>query len=473
MISFRIRLSATFVAAVLFGLAIPSASGLPASAVGFIDPSQDNSRPVIRADADGNLMGDLLDERGELLVNPRIVLEQNEKRQNPGFNYGSTKVRGVNLGGWLVAEPWITPSLFDNTGDSRVIDEWTFGQYVGDAYSRLESHWASFITEDDFRQIASAGLNHVRIPIGYWAFDTSNGEPYVRSNQFNYLIKAVRWARNHNIKVLIDLHGAPGSQNGFDNSGRKGAIRWPNNPNNANRAKAALQTMAKTFSASEFYGTVTVIELLNEPAGFNGNALLEYTKQFYRDGYGAVRQSFGNVAVAIHDAFQDLSYWNGFMPPPQYQQVLLDTHIYSVFSPGENAMSKDQRLNFFCSKASSISSSQNNLWTIVGEWTTAPTDCAKYLNGRGVGARYDGSFGGDSYYIGSCSAKTGNGNNFSQTYKNYLRDMFETQISVYERGSGWIMWTWKTEQAADWDYKRGLAGGWITYNLNSRPNARC
>ena len=54
-----------------------------------------------------------------------------------------------------------------------------------------------------------------------------------------------------------------------------------------------------------------------------------------------------------------------------------------------------------------------------------------------------------------------------------LQRLFETQISVYERASGWVFWTWKTESAADWDYQRGLKGGWITYNLNSRPNARC
>lgn len=34
----------------------------------------------------------------------------------------------------------------------------------------------------------------------------------------------------------------------------------------------------------------------------------------------------------IHDAFQPVSYWNGFMPSSQYDGVLLDTHIYQVFS---------------------------------------------------------------------------------------------------------------------------------------------
>ena len=36
----------------------------------------------------------------------------------------------------------------------------------------------------------------------------------------------------------------------------------------------------------------------------------------------------------IHDAFQSLSYWNGFMSSPQWQGVIIDTHIYQVFSVG-------------------------------------------------------------------------------------------------------------------------------------------
>lgn len=36
--------------------------------------------------------------------------------------HGDSKVRGVNLGGWLVVEGWIKPSLFDGipNGDMLV-----------------------------------------------------------------------------------------------------------------------------------------------------------------------------------------------------------------------------------------------------------------------------------------------------------------------------------------------------------------
>ena len=41
-----------------------------------------------------------------------------------------------------------------------------------------------------------------------------------------------------------------------------------------------------------------------------------------------------NTVVMIHDAFQPVNYWNGFMPPNKYDKVFLDTHIYQVFSDG-------------------------------------------------------------------------------------------------------------------------------------------
>ncbi|KAG8771801.1 exo-1,3-beta-glucanase [Serendipita sp. 405] len=76
-----------------------------------------------------------------------------------GFPYGSTKIRGVNLGGWLVLEPWITPSLFDGTGNSAIIDEWTFGQYqdYNTAHGKLVNHWNTWITYNDLAAIKAAG----------------------------------------------------------------------------------------------------------------------------------------------------------------------------------------------------------------------------------------------------------------------------------------------------------------------------
>lgn len=123
------------------------------------------------------------------------------------FNFGHDKVRGVNLGGWLVLEPWITPSIFEATPD-HVIDEYTYGKQYGqnEGYKRLSGHWGSWIQESDIRAIAAAGMNFVRIPVGYWSVPGSDPGPYV-TGAYDYLKAACDWAGGAGIHVMIDLHG--------------------------------------------------------------------------------------------------------------------------------------------------------------------------------------------------------------------------------------------------------------------------
>ncbi|GJE86367.1 glycoside hydrolase family 5 protein [Phanerochaete sordida] len=381
----------------------------------------------------------------------------------PGFPYGSQKVRGVNLGGWLVLEPWITPSLFDNTGNPNIVDEWTFCEMQNrtKATEALTHHWDTWITESDFAAIAAAGLNHVRIPIGYWAFETGPGEPYC-SGQLPYLQKAVAWAESYGLKVIVDLHGAPGSQNGFDNSGQRMPVPgWHSNYTNVVRTNAVVKEIAAMFAGQE--DVVPIIAPLNEPAGFHGQDVLEVVRQFWYDSYDSIRYPYGtaeqsDTVVLLHDAFQPLGYWKSFAEPPRWQGVAMDTHIYQMFSQEEVARSYAEHIAAACAHAPALASFE--LPVLVGEWTPAPTDCAPYLNGRGAGARYDASYPGHTY-SGSCAGLTGRAEAFSESYKAFLAQYWAAQVRTYERGAGWVQWTWKAESADDWSYQAGLAHGWI------------
>ena len=124
-------------------------------------------------------------------------------------------------------------------------------------------------------------------------------------------------------------------------------------------------------------------------------------------------------------------------------------------------MSDQEHIQSACSHANDITSA--TLWVVVGEWTPAANDCAKYLNGRGIGARYDGSYPG-STRVGSCNGLTGKGSTFSQIYKDFLRKRWEAQVITFEKGQGWLQWTWKAEQADEWSYQAGLLNGWIPMN---------
>ena len=93
-------------------------------------------------------------------------------------------------------------------------------------------------------------------------------------------------------------------------------------------------------------------------------------------------------------------------------------------------MSDAQHIDSACSHANDLQTfNTNQLLTIVGEWTPAMTDCAKYLNGRGIGSRYDGSYPG-STRVGSCQGLTGSALTFSDDYKTFLRQSWEAQVSL-------------------------------------------
>ncbi|CAD6898284.1 unnamed protein product, partial [Tilletia caries] len=147
---------------------------------------------------------------------------------------------------------------------------------------------------------------------------------------------------------------------------------------------------------------------------------------------------------------------------------------YTMFIPGQNAWSRNERLQSICNLRSELSNSQRNLWTIIGEWTVAPNDCTKWLNGRGRGSRYEDNYEGEPR-TGSCYDKTYDASRFSAEYKSLLKAMFDTQTKLYEETtSGWIMWSWSTESSPEWSFREGVRGGWIPRgSIGPRSSAYC
>ena len=83
--------------------------------------------------------------------------------------------KGVNLGGWI--------SQFET-------------------YDR--AHFDTFITEEDIRQIASLGFDHVRVPVDYVLFEEEDGTP--KEDGFHYLDLCRQWCAQNGLHMLIDLH---------------------------------------------------------------------------------------------------------------------------------------------------------------------------------------------------------------------------------------------------------------------------
>lgn len=167
------------------------------------------------------------------------------------------KVKGVNLGNWLVLEKWMSPSLFEGT---TAEDEYYLPtQLSREVYeARIKIHRSEYITERDFTRIKSMGMDAVRIPVPYFIF--GDREPFIGC--IEELDKAFCWAEKYGLQILIDLHTAPDSQNGFDNGGISGVCKWSQQPDEVEFELTVLERLAERYGKREgLWG----IEVLNEP----------------------------------------------------------------------------------------------------------------------------------------------------------------------------------------------------------------
>jgi len=154
------------------------------------------------------------------------------------------QVRGVCLGGWMVLEPWITPSLFYQfLGKNRTevaLDTYTFCEVLGpvEGNKQLRRHWDAWLTEDIVRELAlSDHVDTFRLPVGDWSFAPYGPFVGCTDGSTEYIDQLLGWADEYGIKVLFDIHAMKGSQNGFDNSGQARRIEWTSSFNSMPQGK--------------------------------------------------------------------------------------------------------------------------------------------------------------------------------------------------------------------------------------------
>ncbi|MCJ1486053.1 exo-1,3-beta-glucanase [Schaereria dolodes] len=404
----------------------------------------------------------LVQKRLSLLLAIGLATATPIDRRDVAWDFANEMVRGVNLGGWLVLEPWITPSIFQAQNGS-VVDEWTLCEMVPDAVDILKQHWDTWATLADFQKIAASGFNTVRIPIGYWAYLKVPGDPYVQGAA-PYIDSAISWARQTGLKVWIDLHGVPGSQNGFDNSGHRIPTPGWEQGDTIAQTRSVIQQIASKYAQPSYNDVVVALELVNEPLASELQST-DTLRQFYVDGYNEVRK-VSNTPVMLHDAFEPSGFWNDILEPQADQYVIVDHHEYQVFTNEFVALPDWAHRQRVCNNAAAYTSNESH-WLVIGEWTAAMTDCAPALNGYQIGARYDGTYP-SSKYVNSCGT-INDIDTWSQTMKDDTRGYIEAQLEVFEQYTrGWVFWNFKTEASAEWDAFRLIDAGVFPQPLTSR-----
>ena len=80
----------------------------------------------------------------------------------------------------------------------------------------------------------------MRILVPYFIF--GDREPFIGC--IEELDKAFNWAEKYGLQILIDLHTAPDSQNGFDNGGISGVCKWSQEPDEVEFELTVLERLS-------------------------------------------------------------------------------------------------------------------------------------------------------------------------------------------------------------------------------------
>jgi glucan 1,3-beta-glucosidase len=359
----------------------------------------------------------------------------------------SARLRGVNLGGWLVLEKWMTPSLFEGL---TATDETTWCAELGrDAAPRLRGHWERFITRDDFRWLADVGIDAVRIPFGHWIFGPpypyhaaygDNPHPFVEGG-IDVLDRALNWADECGLRVVLDLHAAPGCQNGFDNGGILNVCEWHTREEHLAHSVDVLERLARRYRNAP---ALHAIQLLNEP---RWDVPTELLKGYYRRAYDAIRAHCPpeRVAVVFHDGFRSHREYTGFMQPPQHENVIYDVHRYQCFEREDLEMDMFGHLH----KAGDLRRQEAEAFAdelmlpaIVGEWSLG-------LDLKVVSLWAEGPFDHALDHLDAFQRDV--------AYRAYAA----AQLLALEHFHGWFFWSYRTETTPEWCFRECVERNWL------------
>jgi glucan 1,3-beta-glucosidase len=225
----------------------------------------------------------------------------------------------------------------------------------------------------------------------------------------------------HGMHVVLDLHTAPGSQNGWEHSGGTGKPLWHTKEQYIAKTLDALEVIAKRYAtAPNLWG----IEVLNEPHWDVPHDILVH---YYKQAYSRIRKHCGEqVAIIVSDAFRPHD-WQGVFPARQFKNLVLDSHLYQCFSPEDKALDFDGHIQKVNGEWRSHIK-HTPLPIMVGEWSGALDPIT-----------------------------------FADTTKHHAnlfkRQYIAAQQEVFGKAQAQFYWTYKTEQKDDWNFRYCLESG--------------
>ena len=240
-------------------------------------------------------------------------------------------LRGVNLGGYLLIEKWMT-----GLGDAdlpTIEDDWTLRSVLagrfGEASTRqlLSAYQDAYLQPEDFNRLLEHGVNFVRLPIFYRNLQDDAGN-WILDGQGNIDFGKLDWVVEQcaarGLYVLLDLHGAPGGQSLEFHTGRAGFNKlFEQSPEGATYRARTIDLWETLAEHYRDHPWVLGYDLVNEPFGAPSNDILW---SFYDQLYQAVRAVDPNHLIVL----EGTGDWDTLPIPASrgWENVLYQFHYY-------------------------------------------------------------------------------------------------------------------------------------------------
>jgi len=284
--------------------------------------------------------------------------------------------------------------------DGIGLDTYTFCEALGaeEANKVLRAHWDAWATEEHIKDLADKEVEALRLPLGDWTLRQYG--PYVGCT--DGADEKVQWlldtAHKYNLKVLLDVHGVKGSQNGYDNSGMANRIEWLDEDHfdhsshdygewmgtwNGHKYESIIQenidwaydTVDGLLDKWGDHPAVFAIEPVNEP-WFHSD--FKTLRDFYRRVRENMKAKAPHLLFVFHDSFKFSGLvWNRLFDDDDMENVVMDTHLYMFFWPKLFTIGEySEAFNLVLSQANRV---KYPVW--LGEWSMATDNCAMWLQG--------------------------------------------------------------------------------------------
>ncbi len=253
------------------------------------------------------------------------------------------QLKGVNIGAWLVREDWLNPDhipkevLAEKKYDGEMVYdklEERFGREK--SQELLNMFYDNWFTEWDLDNIKALGFNCVRVPFWYRNFYYDDkGTKILDENgewDFSRLDWVVEECSKRELYVILDMHGAVGSQSDAPHSGRGFAGAQLMEDSERGEEYRRLTDELWSAIASRFNGNpaVAMYDLLNEPmcdvqcGEFTRRAKNE---MIYTRLYDTVRAVDEDHIITME------AIWTGFALPYSFMRgwhdVVYQVHFYN------------------------------------------------------------------------------------------------------------------------------------------------